>query len=170
MVSSVVFSSNCQLWETPKKLYADLDNEFMFDLDPAASATNAKCKNFFTVEQDGLVQPWFDIEKLILSVFVNPPYARGITGKWVKKGYEEALRGALVVMLLPARTDTKWFHQYILPFSGNDEAQVETEIRFVKGRVQFELDGKPVLDKKGRPMRAPFPSMIVVFRNNEVIE
>lgn len=62
-------------------------------------------------------------------------------------------------MLLPARTDTKWFHDYILG---------KTEVRFIRGRLIFEIDGKPILDKKGRPQAAPFPSMICIFSNNEV--
>jgi phage N-6-adenine-methyltransferase len=168
VVSTVLFSSNTTVWETPQKLYTTLNNEFYFDLDPAASKENAKCKTFFTEEQDGLIQPWYDPDKLILSVFVNCPYGKQTTGKWVEKMYAEAVKGAIVVALLPARTDTKWFHKYILPFSGNEDSAVTTEIRFYKGRVQFEIDGKPVRDKKGRGMRAPFPSMVVIFRpNNE---
>ena len=92
----------------------------------------------YTIKDDALKQKWDGI------VFCNPPYGKQIK-KWVKKGYEEAMIGSTVVMLIPARTDTQWFHDYCL----------KGEIRFLKGRLRF----------KGEQYNAPFPSMVVVFRN-----
>ena len=120
-------------WLTPRSL---LDRLGHFDLDPCADETNHKCDHYFTKELDGLSQNWGGFR-----VFCNPPYGREI-GKWVKKA---AKANTLVVMLLPARTDTKWFHDYIY---GN------AEIRFLKGRLKFG-------DSKNS---APFPSMVVIFK------
>ena len=136
MNTEVMFSSKTDMWATPQKFFDDLDNEFHFDIDVCATPDNAKCKKFYTKEDDGLKKDWTGV------VWCNPPYGREI-GKWVKKAAESK---ATVVMLLPARTDTKWFHNYIYN---------KAEIRFVKGRLKFG-DGKN---------SAPFPSMIVVFRN-----
>ena len=134
-----LFSSKYCDWETPADLFEELNAEFGFDVDVCATAENAKCKTYFTPETDGLIQSWRGV------CFMNPPYGRAI-GKWVAKAYEEAQRGATVVCLLPARTDTRWFHEYC----------VKGEIRFLRGRVKF-LRG-------GEAGPAPFPSMIVVFR------
>jgi site-specific DNA-methyltransferase (adenine-specific) len=100
----VMFSSDSMEWETPQWLFDELDKEFHFDLDPCSTHENAKCKLHYTKEEDGLLQDWTGHR-----VFCNPPYGREI-GKWVKKAYESK---CLTVMLIPARTDTKWFHQYI---------------------------------------------------------
>jgi len=115
-------------WGTPQAVFDKLDAEFHFTLDPCAASWNAKCKKFFTKEQDGLKQDWsYD------NVFMNPPYGREIA-KWVKKARDEAKQGALVVCLLPANVDTAWFHDYIY-----DQA----EIRFPRGRINFVAeDGK----------------------------
>jgi len=129
-------------WETPPEIFNPLNEEFEFTLDPCATPRTAKCTKYFTPEQDGLRQSWAGE-----VVFMNPPYGRQI-GRWVRKAWEESRRGALVVGLLPARTDTKWFHRYILE---------KAEIRFLKGRIYFRRDG-------GKVDRAPFPSMIVVWR------
>jgi site-specific DNA-methyltransferase (adenine-specific) len=102
---NVHFSSETDLWSTPQDFFERLDDEFHFTLDPCATIDNAKCQRFFTVEDDGLAQNW-DGER----VFMNPPYGRGI-GAWVKKAYESK---ALVVCLLPARTDTRWWHDYVI--------------------------------------------------------
>ena len=123
-------------WNTPKWLFEKLNKEFHFDLDPCCTHENALCKNHFTKEEDGLRQNWGG-----QTVYCNPPYGREIAD-WVKKAAES---NALVVMLLPARTDTKWFHEYIYG---------KAEIRFIKGRLHFNES------KEG----APFPSMIVIFR------
>lgn len=133
---SVHFSSNNHDWETPQELFDSLDREFRFTLDPCATKENAKCSRYFTKADDGLKQDWFGV------VFLNPPYGREI-GKWVKKAHEEAKKGALVVCLIPARTDTSYWHDYI---------HGKAEIRFLRGRVHFSNGGP-----------APFPSAIVIF-------
>ena len=134
----MMFSSKTDLWETPQELFDELDREFHFALDTCALPENAKCARYYTPEQDGLSQPWKGV------CWCNPPYGRGI-GRWVEKASASAADGATVVMLIPARTDTEWFHSYILG---------KTEIRFIKGRVKFGNS------RNG----APFPSMVVVFR------
>lgn len=115
--------------------------EFHFDLDVCATPENAKCERFFTKAEDGLKQSWGGG-----TVYCNPPYGREIA-KWVKKASEE---DALTVMLIPARTDTRWFHDYIYG---------KHEVRFIRGRLKFG----------GSMNAAPFPSMIVVFRNGEKV-
>lgn len=139
-MNEVLFSSKETIWETPQNFFDGLNNEFHFDIDVAALPENAKCRKFYTPADDGLNQPW------IGNVWCNPPYGRGI-GDWVKKASESARGGATVVMLIPARTDTKWFHEYIYN---------KAEIRFVPGRLKFG----------GSKNSAPFPSMVVIFRGN----
>lgn len=144
MNTDVLFSSNTDNWETPQDLFDELNKEFGFGVDVCASEDNAKCEMFFDVNDNGLVQEWGGHG----TVWCNPPYGRKI-GDWVKKAYETAEHGHKVVMLIPARTDTKWFHDYIYK-------KPNTEIRFVKGRLKF-----------GRAKNsAPFPSIIVVFNGN----
>lgn len=138
MVDQVMFSSKTDDWATPQDFFDDLDREFGFTLDVCADDQNAKCGRYFTREQDGLDQDWRGI------CWMNPPYGRGITEKWMQKAYEASKKGATVVCLVPSRTDTKWFHEYA----------VKGEIRFVKGRLKFG----------GAKHPAPFPSMIVVFK------
>ena len=140
-ISSGLLSTQTSEWETPQWLFNELDSEFGFTLDPCATAANAKCKRFFTAEDDGLAWDWDGV------VFVNPPYGREI-GKWVKKSWEESRRGCVVVMLIASRTDTRYWHDYVMKAD---------EIGFIKGRLHFSLDGK-VGDS------APFPSAVVVFR------
>lgn len=123
MNTEVMFSSATDLWATPQDFFDELDAEFHFDLDVCALPENAKCATYYTPEQDGLKQPWTG------TVWCNPPYGRQI-GKWVERGAQAAQNGATVVMLLPARTDTRWFHDYIY---NNPLAQ----IRFVRGRLKF---------------------------------
>jgi len=137
---SVHFSSKTPEWSTPQDLFDELDREFGFKLDPCANLENHKCENFYTVDNDGLSHDWH----LFGPVFMNPPYGR-VIGKWVKKAYESSLNGATVVCLLPARTDTRWFHDYIYG---------KAEIRFIRGRLKFG----------GSKNSAPFPSMIAIFR------
>lgn len=157
MVDKALFSSDKTIWETPQKRWNEWNKEFSFDLDAAASKENTKCKHFFTEEDNALIQNWYDPNNGIAVIWCNPPYGRSITGKWVKKFQEEANKGATVVALLPARTDTKWFHDYIWN-------KKNVEIRFIKSRLKFEIGGKPILDKNGRPQSAPFPSMLVIWR------
>ena len=138
-MNEVMFSSKTDLWETPQDFFDRLDNEFGFDLDACALPQNAKCAAYYTPEQDGLSQPWDGV------VWCNPPYGRNI-GKWVQKAHDENRRNNnYIVMLLPARTDTRWFHDYILG---------KAEIRFIRGRLKFG----------GSKNSARFPSMVVVFR------
>ena len=135
---SVLFSSASDEWPTPRGLFEALDQEFHFTLDPCATAQNAKCRRFFTRTEDGLAQEWGQE-----SVFMNPPYGR-VIGQWMRQAYQAAQRGALVVCLIPARTDTAWWHRYAM----------RGEIRLWQGRIRFE----------GARHGAPFPSAIVVFR------
>lgn len=138
-MEKAMFSSQRDNWETPQDLFNKLNAKFNFTLDPCANAENAKCQKYFTQEQDGLRQDWQGE-----TVFCNPPYGREIK-KWISKAYQESLKpDTLVVMLLPSRTDTTWFHDYILPYG---------KINFIKGRLKFGNSKNS----------APFPSMIVVF-------
>lgn len=140
----VHFSSVTCLWNTPQDFYNILDEEFNFTLDPCCLPHTAKCDTFFTPETNGLVQDWGGH-----SVFVNPPYGRDML-PWIIKGYEESQKeNTKVVMLIPARTDTQWFHDYC----------VRGEIRLLKGRLKFVNDDGEVGNS------APFPSMVVVFGN-----
>lgn len=139
MNNEVMFSSNTEDWATPQAFFDELNKEFEFTLDPCATPQNAKCARYYTKEVDGLAQSWRGER-----VYCNPPYGREI-GKWVKKATEEANGGALVVMLLPARTDTLWFHKYVYK---------KHEIRFIRGRLHFNEA------RAG----APFPSMVVVIK------
>lgn len=142
----VHFSSASVTWDTPQDFYDKLDKEFTFTLDPCCLPNSAKCSKFFTPEEDGLKQSWIGD-----TVFMNPPYGRAIKD-WVKKAYEESLNpDTTIVCLLPSRTDTKWFNDYIL--------DTKAEIRFVKGRLKFENKSLP--EQKSDP--APFPSVVVIF-------
>ena len=142
MNSDVMFSSKTDLWATPQELFDELDKEFHFELDVCATPENAKCRKFYTKEQDGLAQPWKG------RVWCNPPYGREI-GQWVRRAFFAAVAGATVVMLLPARTDTRWFHEYIYG---------KAEVRLIRGRLKFG-------DARNS---APFPSMVVIFgKRNE---
>lgn len=138
MFNRSLFSSATGDWSTPQEVYDWLDAEYgPFTLDPCASSTNAKCPTFFTVVEDGLAQKWEG------RVFVNPPYGRGI-GEWIAKCYQSAQEGALVVALLPSRTDTAWWHDYVMKAD---------QIRFLRGRLKFG----------GSSNSAPFPSVVVVW-------
>lgn len=139
-------------WETPKDFYEKLDDEFHFTLDPCCTHESAKCERHYTKDDDGLSKDWSGE-----IVFCNPPYSKkGNQDAWVKKCYTESLKpNTTVVALLPARTDTNRFHDYILG---------KAEIRFIRGRLVFEVDGKPLIGKNGKPQPAPFPSMICIWR------
>jgi len=138
MINKGLFTSNTDLWATPIDFYNKLDSEFNFTLDPCANEENHKCEKYFTKEDDGLSKNW-DNE----IVFCNPPYGR-VLRDWVKKASEA--RGGVVVLLVPARTDTSYFHDYIYH---------KAEIRFIRGRLKFG-------DSKNS---APFPSMLVIYKN-----
>lgn len=137
---NAIYSSERDDWETPDDLFRELDEEFHFALDAAASAENTRCDRFFTKEDNALTQSW----ECGGTVWCNPPYGNQLK-LWVKKAFEESQRGATIVMLIPSRTDTKWFHNFIYN---------KSEIRFIRGRLRF----------KGTTNNAPFPSMIVIFR------
>lgn len=140
MNKELMFSSKKDMWETPQNFFEELDREFNFTLDPCATPENAKCKKYYTVKEDGLKQDWQGE-----TVFCNPPYGRAIRN-WVKKCYQESRKpNTTVVMLIPARTDTIYFHEYIY--------KKAREIRFVKGRLKFGNSKNS----------APFPSMVVIF-------
>jgi len=124
---------------TPQALFDRLDKEFNFTCDAAASAKNAKCNVFFTRRQNGLTQNW---GKHV--VFLNPPYGRCIAD-WAKKAFEASRRGATVVMLVPARTDTAWFHDVAL--------SPRAQVRFVRGRIKFG----------SAKHAAPFPNVVVIL-------
>ena len=126
---SVHYSSKSNEWGTPQDLFDQLDEVYQFTLDLCATPYNAKCIKYYTKEEDGLSKDWSGE-----CVFMNPPYGREIK-KWVKKAYEESLKGATVVCLIPARTDTVYWHQYIFTFA---------EVKFIKGRLKFECDQKVV--------------------------
>lgn len=139
-INKGMFTSDRGDWETPPKFFAKLDAEFHFTLDVCASKHNAKCKRYFTKEQNSLTKDWQKAARGG-ACFMNPPYGDEIPA-WVKKAAES---GALVVGLLPARTDTRWFHDHVYG---------KAELRFVKGRIHF-VGGK---------YGAPFPSVIAIWR------
>lgn len=143
IITSGIMSSKSDNWATPMALFNKLNDEFNFNLDPCASADNHKCARYYDITQDGLSKEWQKNDR----VFMNPPYGKMIK-HWVKKARQSwETNGALVVALLPARTDTKWWL----------DCMASAEIRFIKGRVKFG-DGKN---------GAPFPSVIVIWRERE---
>lgn len=146
-MNKALLSSENMNWCTPQDFFNKLDREFHFVLDAAATEKSAKCARYFTPETDGLSQSW-DVGG---AVFCNPPYGRQI-GAWVEKAYTEATRGGYtVVLLIPARTDTQYFHDFIYR---------KAEIRFIRGRLKFT-------DEEGNAKQsAPFPSMVVIYRGS----
>lgn len=167
-LNKALFSSKTDLWSTPQDLFDKLDEEFHFETDVCALSENAKCKNYFTPEMNGLTQDWKDV------CWMNPPYGnpeypckknckkkvcikRGyhiykyIPGiiDWVKKAYESSLNGATVVCLVPGRVDTVWWHEYCMKAD---------EIRLIKGRLKFGTSNNA----------APFPNTIVIFRDKPI--
>ena len=141
MITSGLMSSLADDWGTPKELFDELNSEFGFTLDVCANEHNYKVANYFDLAVDGLSQVWEGV------VWMNPPYGKAIK-LWMRKAYESSLAGVTVVCLVPARTDTGWWHDY---------AMKATEIRFLRGRVKFE---RPDI----KSAFAPFPSAIVIFR------
>lgn len=132
-------SLTCE-WETPKEFYEGLDAEFHFSLDVCAGPGNTQCAEYLSSGDmwSALIKPWVGV------CWCNPPYGREI-GQWMRKAYESSRRGATVVCLIPSRTDTRWWHDWVMKAD---------EIRFIKGRLHFSGSGP-----------APFPSAIVVFRS-----
>lgn len=143
-----LFSSDRQDWATPRALFDALDSEFSFALDAAASTNNAKCENYITKEEDSLGLCWHSrVPCSDSSIWLNPPYGRDI-GKWIKKAYEESLKGMTVVVLTFCRSDTKWWHRW---------AMKACEVRLIEGRVRFE----------GATASAPAPSCLLVFNESK---
>lgn len=141
LLTEGVYSSRSDEWGTPLDFYAMLDREFRFTLDACATAIHAKCERFYSASDNGLVQDWRGER-----VFVNPPYSKAEF--WMEKCYREAEKGTLVVVLIPARTDTGWWHRWAMKAS---------EVRFVRGRLRFDAGVRV-----GR-INAPFPSAVIVF-------
>lgn len=145
-MDEVLFSTGKDDWETPPDLFNELNKEFNFTLDVCANKINHKVDKYFSEEEDGLSKSWQGE-----VVWCNPPYSRSTKKKkgqadWIKKAYNEHQKGnCIIVMLLPARTDTIAFHNYIYN---------KAEIRFIKGRLKFV----------GAQSSAPFPSMVVIYR------
>ena len=139
MNTNLMFSSQTDNWATPRDFFDILNDEFGFNLDPCADDINHKCDRYFTIKENGLLQDWGNS-----IVFCNPPYGK-VLKDWVRKCYESSRQGALVVMLIPARTDTSYFHDYIYG---------KAEIRFIRGRLKFGSSKNS----------APFPSMLVIYR------
>lgn len=139
-MNNIHFSSKSNEWETPQHIFDELDNKYHFTLDVCATKENAKCEKYYTIENDGLKQDWQGV------CWMNPPYGREI-GKWIKKSHESSLLGAIVVCLIPSRTDTSWWHDYIQPHA---------EVKFIRGRLKFSNSKNS----------APFPSAIVIFKCN----
>ncbi len=126
-------------WETPQDFFDKLDEQYRFTLDVCATDENAKCPSYYTAEQDGLTKDWAGY-----VCWMNPPYGREIR-EWMKKAYEESQKGATVVCLVPARTDSAWWHDYAM----------KGEIEFIRGRLKFG----------GAKHNVPFPCALVVFRH-----
>jgi phage N-6-adenine-methyltransferase len=137
MNTDLMFSSANDVWSTPQWLFDALDKEFGFTLDPCTDGTNGKCAKFYSAQENGLLRDWGTE-----TVFMNPPYSE--CDAWMRKAYGSAQEGATVVCLVPARTDTDWWHEYAM----------KGEIRLIRGRLTFGAATAP----------APFPSALVVFR------
>ena len=136
----VMFSSKSSEWTTPQDLYDALNEEYGFTLAPCATHESAKCEKYYTLDEDGLNQDWTGN-----TVFMNPPYGREIK-HWIKKAWESSKKGkTTVVCLIPARTDTKYWHDYCMKAH---------RIVFIKGRLKFG----------NQESGAPFPSAIVIFK------
>ena len=134
-------SESCE-WSTPQDFFEKLNEQFNFNLDVCATRDNAKCARYFTSEENGLAQEWTGV------CWMNPPYGKEIAS-WMRKAYESSQKGATVVCLVPARTDTGWWHDYAM----------RGEVHFVRGRLKFG----------GSKSAAPFPSAVVVFRKKVVV-
>lgn len=137
MLNNSLYSSSKMDWGTPQALFDKLNNEFDFSLDVCANQQNSKCNNYYTEQDDGLKQSWNG------TIWMNPPYGREIS-KWVAKAYEESRKGCICVCLIPVRSDTKWWHRYVMS---------SAQIRLLNKRLSFE----------GANNKAPFPAAIVVF-------
>src|SRR5262245_6438778 len=164
MNTALMFSTGKDDWQTPPELFARLDAEFNFYIDGAASQHNTLCSAYYGPDsaserlscRDALIEDWawhLGSLKPTRAVYVNPPYSRGLQGKFIAKAASERRKGVTTVMLLPARTDTRAFHDHIWD-EQKHQPREGVEVRFLRGRLRFI----------GAPASAPFPSMIVIFR------
>lgn len=138
-MNNILFSSEKMDWGTPQDLFNKLNQKYNFTVDVASNDQNYKVKKHYTKKENGLKQNWSGER-----VWCNPPYGREI-GKWLEKAYNTK---CLAVFLIPARTDTKWFHDFVYK-------KPNVTYEFIRGRLKFE----------GGKTSAPFPSMIVVYNN-----
>lgn len=145
-ITALLQPPTSDVWNTPRWLFDALDREFGFTLDPCSDGANALCEQHFTPEDNGLLRDWGRE-----VVYMNPPYSA--VGEWVRKAFGSAQEGATVVCLVPARTDSNWWHDYAM----------KGEIRFIRGRLRFGDDER----RFGGSGSAPFPSAILVFRPKE---
>ena len=134
--------ANKDKWETPDKIFSLLNEEFGFTLDPCCEIHTAKCDKYFTEAEDGLLQDWSGE-----VVFVNPPYSRGNIDKWMKKCYDESLKGTIIVALIPVSSSAKWWHEYVWN---------KSHIHYFKGRIRFV----------GAPFTAPFSSCLAIYNTS----
>lgn len=147
-MNEALLSSKNMNWCTPQDFFDKLNAEFHLTLDAAATDKSSKCRKYYTPKTDGLKQPW-NLDNG--AVFLNPPYGKQIS-KWVRKAYEESQKGTTIVLLIPARTDTSWFHDYIYG---------KAEIRFIRSRLKFT-------DEDGNAKQfAPFLSMVVIYNGDK---
>lgn len=140
---SVHFSSDSNEWGTPQPLFDKYNDIYNFEIDVSANDINAKCDTYFTKDDNALEKDWKG-----KVCWMNPPYGREIA-LFMKKAYEESLKGATVVCLVPSRTDTRWWH----------DCAMKGEIEFIKGRIKFVN----LTDKDHKANSAPFPSAVIVF-------
>ena len=145
--ADALFSSASVEWETPPELFDEYNRRFNFTLDVAATDKNALCDRYYPRDTDGLSQSW----QTDGAVWCNPPYGKDII-KWVRKAYEESRRGQTIIMLIPARTDTKWFHDYVYH---------KADLVFLRGRLRYGVNGVPSKNS------AAFPSMIVIYNGGD---
>ena len=144
----LMFSCERKDWGTPQDFFDELNKEFKFTLDPCCTEKTKKCKKYYTPETNGLKQDWGGER-----VFVNPPYGREIK-HWVKKCFEESKKpNTTIVLLIPARTDTSYFHDYVYG---------KAELRFIRGRLKFYNPDSNL--NKEKWTGAPFPSMLAIFK------
>lgn len=145
----VHYSSLRDDWETPQSLFDRLHAQCEFTLDVCATDANAKLPKYFTKSDDGLSKSWQGH-----TFWMNPPYGRGISD-WVKKALLESIEGGCRgVALIHARTDTRWFHDWVYN---------RVRLEFIRGRLRFELGGNPIRDSRGNAMSAPFPSLLCYY-------
>lgn len=148
---NIHFSHKSDEWATPQDIFDDLNKEFDFDMDVAANKENTKCVQFLSSEKNALLHEWGR------KNWCNPPYS--LVKEFCRKAIIEQTKDNMTVMLIPARTDTKFFHDYCYN-------KPNVEVRFLKGRIKF-ISPDGILLRKGASNSAPFPSMLVIFKDKE---